>query len=165
MCQEHAYALVVSATAAGGATTAATTTIRVNPGMSAYTHVYQGQHDYNKHPFVPMGMEAMVHKKNAQTSNVCTTLQEGICPGHIVRALPMPNNMDGGLAQSADIRSSLVQAQVPHPPISHSSRQDHGSYWRPSEDAYHWSPTATTRRNVGQVKTATRYPHTSTSQG
>ena len=36
---------------------------RVNPGMSAYAHVYQGQHDYNKHPFVPIGMEAMVHEK------------------------------------------------------------------------------------------------------
>ena len=36
---------------------------RVNPGMSAYAHVYQGQHDYSKHPFVPIGMEAMVHEK------------------------------------------------------------------------------------------------------
>ena len=35
----------------------------VNPGMSAYAHVYQGQHDYNKHPFVPIGMEALVHEK------------------------------------------------------------------------------------------------------
>jgi hypothetical protein len=36
---------------------------RVNPGMSAYAHVYQGQHDYNKHPFVPIGMELLVHVK------------------------------------------------------------------------------------------------------
>ena len=36
---------------------------RVNPGMSAYAHVYQGQHDYSKHPFVPIGMEALVHEK------------------------------------------------------------------------------------------------------
>ena len=35
----------------------------VNPGMSAYAHVYQGQHDYNRHPFVPIGMEALVHEK------------------------------------------------------------------------------------------------------
>jgi hypothetical protein len=28
--------------------------------MSTYTHVYQGQHDYNKHPFVPIGMESLV---------------------------------------------------------------------------------------------------------
>ena len=31
--------------------------------MSAYIHVYQGQHDYNRHSFVPIRMEAMVHKK------------------------------------------------------------------------------------------------------
>ncbi len=37
--------------------------LRVNPGMLAYAHVYQGQHDYNRHPFVPIGMEARVHKK------------------------------------------------------------------------------------------------------
>jgi hypothetical protein len=36
---------------------------QVNPGMSAYAHVYQGQHDYNKHPFVPIGMESLVHIK------------------------------------------------------------------------------------------------------
>ena len=35
---------------------------RVNPNMSAYAHLY-GQHDYNKHPFVPIGMEALVHDK------------------------------------------------------------------------------------------------------
>ncbi len=32
--------------------------------MSAYAHVYQGQHDYNKHPFVPIGMELLVHVKS-----------------------------------------------------------------------------------------------------
>jgi hypothetical protein len=36
---------------------------RVNPGMSAYAHVYQGQLDYNKHPFVPIGMELLGHIK------------------------------------------------------------------------------------------------------
>jgi hypothetical protein len=36
---------------------------QVNPGMSAYAHVYQGQHDYNKHPFLPIGMELLVHIK------------------------------------------------------------------------------------------------------
>jgi hypothetical protein len=30
--------------------------------MSAYAHLY-GQHDYNKHPFVPIGMEALIHDK------------------------------------------------------------------------------------------------------
>jgi hypothetical protein len=36
---------------------------RVNPNMSAYAHLY-GQHDYNKHPFVPIRMEALVHGKS-----------------------------------------------------------------------------------------------------
>jgi hypothetical protein len=36
---------------------------RVNPGMSAYAHVYKGQHDYNKHPFVLIKMELLVHIK------------------------------------------------------------------------------------------------------
>jgi hypothetical protein len=35
---------------------------QLDPNLSAYTHVYE-QHDYNKHPFVPIGMEAMVHDK------------------------------------------------------------------------------------------------------
>jgi hypothetical protein len=36
---------------------------QVNRGMSANAHVYQGQHDYNKHPCVPIGMESLVHVK------------------------------------------------------------------------------------------------------
>jgi hypothetical protein len=36
---------------------------RVNPGISAYAHMYQRKHDYNKHPFVPIGMELLVHVK------------------------------------------------------------------------------------------------------
>ena len=36
---------------------------RVNPGMSAYAHVYQCHNDYSKHPFVPIGMESLVHVK------------------------------------------------------------------------------------------------------
>jgi hypothetical protein len=31
--------------------------------MLAYAHVYQGQHNYSKHPFVPIGMESLVHIK------------------------------------------------------------------------------------------------------
>ena len=35
----------------------------VNPGMLASAHVCQGEHDYSNHPFVPIGMEALVHEK------------------------------------------------------------------------------------------------------
>ena len=34
---------------------------RVNPGMLAYAHVYQGQYNYSKHPFVPIRMESLMH--------------------------------------------------------------------------------------------------------
>jgi hypothetical protein len=34
---------------------------KANPNISAYVHVY-GQHDYNRHPFVPIGTEALVHE-------------------------------------------------------------------------------------------------------
>ena len=37
--------------------------LQVNPGMSAYAHVYQSQHIYNKHPFVPIGIEFLMHVK------------------------------------------------------------------------------------------------------
>jgi hypothetical protein len=31
--------------------------------MLAYAHIYQGQHNYSRHPFVPIGMEALMHVK------------------------------------------------------------------------------------------------------
>jgi hypothetical protein len=34
----------------------------LHPNLSAYAHVY-GHHDYNKHPFVPIRVEALVHDK------------------------------------------------------------------------------------------------------
>ena len=34
----------------------------INPKISTYAHVY-GQHDYSTHPFVPIGMETLVHDK------------------------------------------------------------------------------------------------------
>jgi hypothetical protein len=36
---------------------------RLHPNLSAYVHIY-GNHDYNKHPFVPIGMEALIHDKS-----------------------------------------------------------------------------------------------------
>jgi hypothetical protein len=35
---------------------------RLHPNLSAYAHVYF-HYDWNKHPFVPIGMEALVHVK------------------------------------------------------------------------------------------------------
>jgi hypothetical protein len=35
---------------------------QLHANLSAYAHVY-GHHDYNRHPFIPIGMEALVHDK------------------------------------------------------------------------------------------------------
>ncbi len=35
---------------------------QLHPNLSTYAHVY-GHHDYNKHPFIPIRMEALVHNK------------------------------------------------------------------------------------------------------
>jgi hypothetical protein len=35
---------------------------QLHPDFSAYAHIC-GHHDYNKHPFVTIGMEALVHDK------------------------------------------------------------------------------------------------------
>jgi hypothetical protein len=35
---------------------------KANPNILAYAHVY-GHHDYNRHPFVPIGMEALVYNQ------------------------------------------------------------------------------------------------------
>ncbi len=35
---------------------------KANPNILAYAHVY-GHHNYNRHPFVPIGMEALVHNQ------------------------------------------------------------------------------------------------------
>ncbi len=36
---------------------------QLHPNLSAYAHVYD-HHNYNKHPFVLIGMEALVHNKS-----------------------------------------------------------------------------------------------------
>jgi hypothetical protein len=51
--------------------------------MSAYAHVYQGQHDYNKHPFVPIGMELLVHVKPHKQQ----TYAQHCNKGHVIGTL------------------------------------------------------------------------------
>jgi hypothetical protein len=36
--------------------------LKANPNILAYAHVY-GHHNYNRHPFVPIGMEALVNNQ------------------------------------------------------------------------------------------------------
>jgi hypothetical protein len=58
-----------------------------NPAISAYAHVY-GHHDNNCHPFVPIGMEALVQSSPHQT-NVRSTLSKSIRPRNILRTLSL----------------------------------------------------------------------------
>jgi hypothetical protein len=50
-----------------------------NPKISAYAHLY-GPHDYNALPFVPLGMEALVHDK----PNQCKTYAQHCSKGWVI---------------------------------------------------------------------------------
>ncbi len=63
--------------------------MQLHPYLSAYAHVY-GRHGYNKHPFVPIGMEALVHNK----SHKCCTYAEH-CKKRLSLAHP-PNTVGVG---------------------------------------------------------------------
>ena len=63
MCKRDAFALIVPAATTGRTTITTTTKSQVNPGMLAYAHIYQEQHNYSRHPFVPIGMESLEHLK------------------------------------------------------------------------------------------------------
>ncbi len=56
--------------------------LQLHPNLSTYAHVY-GHHDYNKHPFVTIGMEALVHNK----PHKCCTYAEH-CKKHLSSARP-----------------------------------------------------------------------------
>ena len=46
---------------------------RVNPGMLAYAHVYQGQHSNSKHPFVPIGIKSLMHVNHTNNEHTHNT--------------------------------------------------------------------------------------------
>eukprot|EP00804_Cyclotella_cryptica_P008459 CCRYP_003952-RA/>CCRYP_003952-RA protein AED:0.49 eAED:0.38 QI:0/0/0/1/0/0/2/0/237 len=85
------------------------------PHISSHTHLY-GHHDYNAHPFVPLGMEALVHDKPHRRKSFaqhCTkgyvigtstsTTAAGKC-GHQLRAPPV------SLPQSSSNTSAIIAA-------------------------------------------------------
>jgi hypothetical protein len=53
---------------------------RFHPNLSAYAHVY-GHHDYNKHPFVPIGMEALVRDKPYKWQTYAEHCKKAFVPG------------------------------------------------------------------------------------
>eukprot|EP00804_Cyclotella_cryptica_P019412 CCRYP_006613-RA/>CCRYP_006613-RA protein AED:0.27 eAED:0.27 QI:0/-1/0/1/-1/1/1/0/573 len=49
------------------------------PHISSHTHLY-GHHDYNAHPFVPLGMEALVHDK----PHSCKSFAQHCTKGYVI---------------------------------------------------------------------------------
>eukprot|EP00804_Cyclotella_cryptica_P008991 CCRYP_003100-RA/>CCRYP_003100-RA protein AED:0.31 eAED:0.29 QI:0/-1/0/1/-1/1/1/0/525 len=49
------------------------------PHISSHTHLY-GHHDYNAHPFVPLGMEALVHDKPHR----CKSFSQHCTKGYVI---------------------------------------------------------------------------------
>jgi hypothetical protein len=51
-----------------------------NPKVSAYAHVY-GQHNYDAAPFVPIGMETLVHEKPHRQKSFAEHCKKGYVLG------------------------------------------------------------------------------------
>ncbi len=49
--------------------------------MFVYAHVYQGQYNYSKHPFVPIGMETLVHVKPHKQRTYAQHCEKGFVIG------------------------------------------------------------------------------------
>jgi hypothetical protein len=110
---------------------------------ASYAHVYE-HHDYNRHPFVPIGMEALVHDKphNAAPTR---TLHKSFCPGHHVhRTLSMLEILDPHNKGHTHLRGSLFQAQISHQPIGHTRRSsNYGSNMTHGHSPWHQVSTIT----------------------
>ena len=52
----------------------------MNPKISAYAHVF-GPHDYNAAPFVPIGMETLVHEKPKRRGTFAEHCRKGFVLG------------------------------------------------------------------------------------
>ena len=54
---------------------------RLHPNLSAYSHIY-GHHDYNRHPFIPIGMEA---------APIPNTARRCLCQAHLQTTIDVEN--------------------------------------------------------------------------
>ena len=50
----------------------------INPNISAFVYLYR-PHNYNAQPFVPIGMEAMIHEKPSRQKPLHNTLSKALC--------------------------------------------------------------------------------------
>jgi hypothetical protein len=55
---------------------------RLHPNLSTYAHIY-GHHNYNKHPFVPIGLEALVHDKPHKHQTYAEHCKKAFFPCHV----------------------------------------------------------------------------------
>jgi hypothetical protein len=53
--------------------------------MLAYAHVYQGQHNYSKHPFVPIRIESLVHVKPHKQRTYAQHCEKGFVIGTLFK--------------------------------------------------------------------------------
>ncbi len=123
---------------------------RVNPSMSAYAHVYQGQHDYNKHPFVPIRMELLVHVKPYKQRTYAQHCDKGYVIGMLFEHYQCQK------VWMKDTHATRVSGVVwfkhkylTNSSVSHPRKPNRSSHRQTDEDPDHWSASATTRRHGG----------------
>jgi hypothetical protein len=71
---------------------------QVNPGMSAYAHVYQGQHNYSKYPSVTIGMESLVHIKPHKQWTYAKHCEKGFVISTLFEHYRVSKDLDEGHA-------------------------------------------------------------------
>eukprot|EP00804_Cyclotella_cryptica_P027183 CCRYP_017172-RA/>CCRYP_017172-RA protein AED:0.35 eAED:0.35 QI:0/0/0/1/1/1/2/0/356 len=126
------------------------------PHISSHTHLY-GHHDYNAHPFVPLGMEAHVHD-NPTAANLLTNTAPKVFFKHKYITNPSVTPADAIIAAAANLshlltnnlqahhnnkanQSDLTRLQIltqPSPPPQHNATH----YQQHSPNATHPSPPA-----------------------
>ena len=124
--------------------------------MPVYAHVYQGQHDYSRHPFVSIGMEAIVHKKPHKRQTLPNTAKRDMYREHR-SSTTGAKDLDDGIACLTHIRSSVVQAQMLDQPIGHASGLHHNSHWRARKNTYYLNTSPTSMHH--QSLTTARHQH------
>ena len=96
----------------------------LNPKISSYTYVY-GQHNYNAAPFVPIGMESLVHDKPNLNKYIRRTLQKGLRPQNFFQTLPCMEILDVKYPCHQSISDCIPQSQIHFKPQRHPRRRRH----------------------------------------
>ncbi len=117
----------------------------LHPNLSAYAHVY-GHHDYNMHPFIPIGMEALVHNKPHKRRTYAKHCKKafvlGTSPDHY-RCWKLWSTTTHA-TWILEFRVQHFQTQVPLQPVGNPQRSDHRRCCQPSQSPRDYNP----RRSV-----------------